>query len=54
MLFRSEDRPRPDPAEIERLQKLGVERAVFGITAGPRDEMLARLDEAAGAAKHFA
>ena len=45
---------RPDPAEIERLQRIGVERVVFGITAGPRDEMLARLDEAAGTAKRFA
>ena len=45
---------RPDTAEVERLRKLGVERVAFGITAGPRDEMLATLDEATGMVGRFA
>lgn len=37
----------PDASELERYEKMGVERGIFGLPAVGRDETLARLDELA-------
>ncbi|MEL6890830.1 MAG: LLM class F420-dependent oxidoreductase [Actinomycetota bacterium] len=36
---------RPDDSSLEKLQEQGFARAMFGLPQGPRDEVLAALDE---------
>ena len=45
--------PRPDPAEIERLQVVGVERCIYYVPSDGRDAALAKLDQLAEMARPY-